>query len=750
VAQTLPARVELQELLNVQNNLVSPNSHPSMGFIQNSLLGAYLLSQADVFLDVGRASALVMEMGVRGGALPVPAVLLRGGRAFWTGKQLVSMCIPASQEVGEAPDVPIEPRAQSPRAFIHKGELAAGALTSANLGRGQGNLLHCVTLDEGGERCLDLMEDLANVVSAYLGQRGFTLGMRDCMPGAAWPAVEFPPGGDQARQLNDLRTRFMAEVEARFVDEVGGAAAARELNAFAAMNISGAKGAPLNAMQIMRCVGPQDIAGGRAPLMSTGRALAAFAPGDRSPASRGFVEHNYGEGLTPPEMFFHTMAGRVGLIVSALQVSDSGTLQRQHTESHKNIKVDHQGMAVDDMGLVVQLLYGEDGLDYLRQRVVRVRFPAPGPGPWEPEERAARALVGARESFELAFDLERLAAQFRVAPDWPDWATQVRGEQREWCAAVGGTELLQAVLLLRFPPHLYAPSPMLRALLGHLGDERERCLVSAGEAVGVVAAQSIGEQMTQKTLNTFHTAGGKAAHAGPQLQQLFYGEPREKDKDGDRERSREIKPGLSRLTVRLPSPDAAARFANDVWRRPLVRTWKMGAAEAPWAARHARVFGPTQGENPMHVVFDRAAFIVPMRTFVERFPFRMVHSHPDYDEEVEAVIFCEGAEPGEVLEAIRDATGTLADSAEVEGCGVSLLVRGRSCFWRVAEALLAHGHEPLGLDTARIAEVEQVLGIEVRCAPGSRLTRCRRRGPRCCGRAWPSAARTAAGSTCGT
>lgn len=34
-----------------------------------------------------------------------------------------------------------------------------------------------------------------------------------------------------------------------------------------------------------------------------------------------------------------------------------------------------------------------------------------------------------------------------------------------------------------------------------------RCLVDPGEAVGLLAGQSIGEPSTQMTLNTFHLAG---------------------------------------------------------------------------------------------------------------------------------------------------------------------------------------------------------------------------------------------------
>merc|ERR1719424_605339 len=39
-----------------------------------------------------------------------------------------------------------------------------------------------------------------------------------------------------------------------------------------------------------------------------------------------------------------------------------------------------------------------------------------------------------------------------------------------------------------------------------------RCLAQPGEAVGVVAAQSMGEPSTQMTLNTFHLAGHGGAN----------------------------------------------------------------------------------------------------------------------------------------------------------------------------------------------------------------------------------------------
>eukprot|EP01006_Ploeotia_vitrea_P044013 TRINITY_DN66796_c8_g3_i1.p1 TRINITY_DN66796_c8_g3~~TRINITY_DN66796_c8_g3_i1.p1 ORF type:complete len:760 (-),score=137.76 TRINITY_DN66796_c8_g3_i1:1502-3760(-) len=55
-------------------------------------------------------------------------------------------------------------------------------------------------------------------------------------------------------------------------------------------------------------------------------------------------------------------------------------------------------------------------------------------------------------------------------------------------------------------------------------DKRDRSQVQPGEAVGVIAAQSLGEPSTQMTLNTFHHAGAASTHVVsgiPRLKQLL-------------------------------------------------------------------------------------------------------------------------------------------------------------------------------------------------------------------------------------
>ena len=47
------------------------------------------------------------------------------------------------------------------------------------------------------------------------------------------------------------------------------------------------------------------------------------------PAAKGFVENSFYSGLVPTEFFFHTMAGREGLVDTAVKTAETGYLQRR-------------------------------------------------------------------------------------------------------------------------------------------------------------------------------------------------------------------------------------------------------------------------------------------------------------------------------------------------------------------------------------------------------------------------------------
>ena len=59
------------------------------------------------------------------------------------------------------------------------------------------------------------------------------------------------------------------------------------------------------------------------------RALPHFARGDCAPAGKGFVANSFYSGLSPTEFFFHTMAGREGLVDTAVKTAETGYMSRR-------------------------------------------------------------------------------------------------------------------------------------------------------------------------------------------------------------------------------------------------------------------------------------------------------------------------------------------------------------------------------------------------------------------------------------
>jgi DNA-directed RNA polymerase II subunit RPB1 len=68
----------------------------------------------------------------------------------------------------------------------------------------------------------------------------------------------------------------------------------------------------------------QNIDGKRIPYGFESRTLPHYNKFDDSPEARGFIENSYISGLTVGELFFHAMAGRTGLIDTAIKTSQRG------------------------------------------------------------------------------------------------------------------------------------------------------------------------------------------------------------------------------------------------------------------------------------------------------------------------------------------------------------------------------------------------------------------------------------------
>ncbi len=134
------------------------------------------------------------------------------------------------------------------------------------------------------------------------------------------------------------------------------------------MTLSGAKGSKVNASQISTLLGQQALEGRRVPTMISGKTLPSFKPFDTSARAGGYVANRFLTGIRPQEYYFHCMAGREGLIDTAVKTSRSGYLQRCLIKHLEGVRVHYDHTVRDSDASILQFLYGEDSLDVTKQK----------------------------------------------------------------------------------------------------------------------------------------------------------------------------------------------------------------------------------------------------------------------------------------------------------------------------------------------------------------------------------------------
>ncbi|MCX7233306.1 MAG: DNA-directed RNA polymerase subunit beta', partial [Burkholderiales bacterium] len=186
------------------------------------------------------------------------------------------------------------------------------------------------------------------------------------------------------------------------------------------------------------------------------------------------ITANFREGLNVLEYFISTHGARKGLADTALKTANSGYLTRRLVDVTQDLVVTEQDCGTHDGALMRAIVEGGEVIESLRDRILGR---SAADDILHPENRSVLVLAGTMLDEDLIEEME-LAGVDEVKV-----RTALNCETRFGiCAKCYGRDL------------------------GRGG------LVNGGEAVGVIAAQSIGEPGTQLTMRTFHI-GGAASRA---------------------------------------------------------------------------------------------------------------------------------------------------------------------------------------------------------------------------------------------
>lgn len=267
-------------------------------------------------------------------------------------------------------------------------------------------------------------------------------------------------------------------------------------------------------------LGQQELEGQRVPMMATGKTLPCFFPYDPNPRSGGFVGDRFLSGLRPPEFFFHCMAGREGLIDTAVKTSRSGYLQRCLMKHMESLKIGYDYTVRDADQSIIQFYYGEDAIDPVKMKYLdKYNF-------------LASNFVGFSYKYS-PYTLGDITNNFDIK------SVNQFIKQREKNAELKSKD----TLMNNFMPGRFlgaVSEKIYKSITDYTKEEQKKqdniytqsegeitkgkfrllsnvkylhSLIQPGECVGCLAAMAIGEPSTQMTLNTFHLAG----HGGVNL-----------------------------------------------------------------------------------------------------------------------------------------------------------------------------------------------------------------------------------------
>ena len=198
------------------------------------------------------------------------------------------------------------------------------------------------------------------------------------------------------------------------------------------------------------------------------------------------ITSNFREGLTVLEYFISTTGARKGLADTALRTADSGYLTRRLVDVSQDVIVRELDCGATSGVLLSEIREGNEVIELLEERIYG-RYPMKDmyyPGTTD-------LIISTDEMFTKELAKEVVNAGYEEI--------EVR--------SVLGCEAKKGVCSKCYGLNMATGKT-----------------VHVGEAVGIIAAQSIGEPGTQLTMRTFHTggvAGGDITQGLPRIEQLF-------------------------------------------------------------------------------------------------------------------------------------------------------------------------------------------------------------------------------------
>ena len=587
--QDVESEIELKNLAAVQYQIISPANNKSIiGIFQDSLLGCYKLTQTSKKFTKQQAMNLLMSYN------NVNVDTLQELSDITCFDILSQITPPLSLKFKTKLFNEDETMKDSNNVLeIENGKMIRGNLEKGSLGDGTRGILQRVCNDFGNINAANYIDDLQNIVTEFMKTNAYSVGISDLIANKKTNDTIVSKIGEKKQEVNDLiqqthlgvfenntaksnREEFETKVNNilnQASSQAGkiGRTSLDPSNRFVQMVNAGSKGSDLNISQMISCLGQQNVDGKRIPYGFDFRTLPHFTKFDDTPIARGFVESSFIGGLSPEELFFHAMGGRIGLIDTAVKTSQTGYIQRRIIKGCEDLKVEYDMTVRNNKGKITQYIYGDDNSDPCKvegYNLPLLKMDIDGVYkhfdiPYKTKDilkeifdgGAFKRLMQQKDEC-IAKNKENIDFMIEKRDDIMKNIFKGKNETRVYTAVAfeniinnikGQLNINNSSLVNITPFETYQiveenmekmkmstyckPSALFETayyfflspnnlliknrfnkdavtlLVNNIYNTYQKAIIAPGEMVGMIAAQSIGEPTTQMTLNTFHFAG---------------------------------------------------------------------------------------------------------------------------------------------------------------------------------------------------------------------------------------------------
>jgi len=612
VPQSITSRYEIENLASVPKCIISPRTnHPIISIVQDTLLGINKLTKSgnihvrkNGFSNNGRRVitdkkelrmpncvytidqvmnilARVKIINIDFDDLPDPKYKVKDGykRNMWSGGQIFSLIIPKTEKESlnlrlknnlyeEEDDANDETIVKIVDSVLQHGTLDKTTFNSPSKG-----LIHTIYNKFGQDECHLFLDNIQRIVTQFLILEGFSVGISDLIikkeineridasidekvvnvnkliNEVHLGIFEIPPGKTTREYLESRVNNILNKANDDAAHIAGNEV--DEHNRVTNMINAGSKGSKINVGSMMACLGQQNVDGKRIPYGFEGRTLPHYKKCDDSAEARGFVKNSFISGLNPQEYFFHAMAGREGLIDTAVKTSDTGYIQRKLIKSMEDLKADYNYSVRSSNGNIVQFMYGDDGMDSIKIEEIPLDILKLSKADIEKKYEGPtldKILDHKKFLFEQVFKMKDIPSNvftpvhfIRIINDNREkFKGNVSDKQsqyneiekvKEKCTintVFKHNEIFNKLIDIYLHPTNLKGISMIGCehIYAQVITDFNNAIINPGEMVGPIAAQSIGEPATQMTLNTFHYAGvaskSNVTRGIPRLKELLH------------------------------------------------------------------------------------------------------------------------------------------------------------------------------------------------------------------------------------